>query len=116
MFNYKLLFMLLIFLTACSPEHDSPSSDILKNNLPKSGLIIEVSKNGELINIPQLEAQLNKEQLRVFNLSMQWIATESEVPFNKLAGKSAFEIVQIANCFKSKKSKSVGCIKSTLSN
>lgn len=110
MINYKLVFVLSIFLTACSPEHDSPTSDILENNIPKSNIIIEVSENGELVNIPQLEASLNKEQQRVFNLSMQWIATESEVPFIKLAGKSAFEIVQIANCLKSNQNKSVGCI------
>lgn len=110
MINYKLVFVLLIFLTACSPEHDSPTSDILENNIPKSSIIIEVSENGELINIPQLEASLNKEQQKVFNLSMQWIATESEVPFIELAGKSAFEIVQIANCLKSNQNKSVGCI------
>ena len=113
MINYKLLFVLLIFLTACSPEHNSPTSDILKNNIPKSGVIIKVSKKGELVNIPQLEASLNKEQQRVFNLSMQWIATESEVPFINLAGKSAFEIVQIANCLKSNQHKGFDCVKST---
>lgn len=111
--NYNLLFVLLLFIAACSPEHESPTSNILENNLPKSGVIIEVSDNGELINIPQLEAPLNKEQQRVFNLSMQWIATESEVPFIQLAGKSAFEIVQIANCLKGNKRESVDCIKST---
>ncbi|QUM85647.1 MULTISPECIES: hypothetical protein [unclassified Moritella] len=113
MFKLRLFFITAVFLIGCTPEHPSPTSNIFENNIPKMGVLLEVSEDGQLINIPQVESSLNDNQKKIFNLSMQWIATESEIKFIELKGKSAYLIIQIANCLKINENKGVDCIKST---
>jgi len=110
MYKFILSLVITISLVGCSPAHKSPTSDIFDNDLSQNGLLLEVSKEGKLLNIHSIELSINAEQREKFNLSMQWIATESEVSFGTLVGKPAFDIVQLANCLKTVGNKTSDCI------
>ncbi|GAB3536045.1 hypothetical protein [Photobacterium alginatilyticum] len=105
-----LLVLLSSTLFGCQPEHDSPTSEILINDLPSNGVLIEVSDDGDLTNIKEVDLSLETSHKEKFNISLQWLATESEVSFYKLDGKSAHEIVQIANCLKTPGKNESDCI------
>jgi len=110
MYKFILSLVIIMSLAGCSPAHKSPTSDIFDNNLAQNGLLLEVSKEGQLLNVNSIELSISAEQREKFNLSMQWIATESEVSFRDLAGKSAFDIVQLAKCLKTVGNKTSDCI------
>ncbi|UTV30433.1 hypothetical protein [Photobacterium atrarenae] len=107
----KFIFPLILSsLFGCQPEHESPTSDIFINDLPDNGALIKVSEDGHLTNIDEVDKALEGHHKEKFNLSLQWLATESEVSFYKLDGKSAHGIVQVANCLKTPGKKESDCI------
>ncbi len=98
------------FVSACTFEHEGPDSQVYVNTLPKGGLSVELSEDGQLANVLAIESSLSKEHQEIFNASIQWIATESDIPFSSLEGKTAFDLVQVANCLKKTGNNSTDCI------
>ena len=54
-----------------------------------------------MLNVHELESELNNDERKVFSESLEWLGTESNIPFSSLSGKTAAQIVDVANCLKS---------------
>ena len=86
-------------LYACS---DHKQGNPLLNNLPEEGPSFRWNEKTTFENIQEIEKELSNEQAATFSRSLGWIGTDSEIDIKKLDGKNAKQIVEIANCLKTK--------------
>ncbi|MCP4340785.1 MAG: hypothetical protein GY799_18325 [Desulfobulbaceae bacterium] len=104
--SFNKLFILLLvvayslMLAACEIEESRPSYNPIENTLPKGGELIKWSQDQGLLNISNVEENLNNENRKIFSKSLEWYATESDLGFEHLSGKTAKQTVDITNCLK----------------
>lgn len=88
------------FVAGCEPQESRPSYGPIKNTLKEGGLTIKWDESGGLVNVPEIEKKLTDNEKEIFNQSLEWLATESDVNFSYLSGKSAKQVVEMSNCLK----------------
>lgn len=95
--------ILFVVLAGCDIKEERPSYDVIENDLPTSDVVITWKDNQGFDNIAAIENNLSESHKEKFSASLDWIATESGIDLEKLAGKNAKQVVAIANCLKTSK-------------
>ncbi len=90
----------LVLLAACDIEESRPDPAPIQNILPAGGRLIEWNPTTAQLNIEEVKAGLEAESGEVFTKSMDWYATESDLGFEYLKGKTAKQVVDMINCLK----------------
>jgi len=89
-----------IVIPACDMEDPRPDYDPMTNNIPEGGELIEWHTEQGLLNIADIEKDLGIKNRETFSQSIGWYATESNVGFDRLSGKTARQAVDMINCLK----------------
>lgn len=94
------IFLLLgiVLVVGCSLEEHA-SYEPADNNLATGGPLLVVEQ-GAPVNVDEMVARLDQEELATFQKSLSWYGTESDSPMNALHGKTAYQIVDVVNCLK----------------
>jgi len=87
--------------SGCETEESRPPYEPLENIVLSVTKTMKWSEDEGLLNVHELESELNDEEKKIFAESLEWVGTESNFPLSLLLGKTAYEIVDIANCLKS---------------
>lgn len=93
-----LILISIVLLSACSFDEHA-SYEPLTNTLPEGGPKLLVRDEGP-VNVDKMIASLDEEDSRVFDQSLSWFGTESDLPLTTLDGKTARDIVSAVNCLK----------------
>ncbi|MET1257549.1 hypothetical protein [Aliikangiella maris] len=96
----RFLISLILLVTVSCQLEERPSDAVFENSLPIGGIVIQFIPNEGLKNIDQITQTLKKENVKIFNQSLDWYSTESDFPLSKLDGKTAKQLVDIVNCLK----------------
>jgi hypothetical protein len=104
MYFYRLLcatcFIAVLVVSACDVQESRPSYEPMQNIVPAGGRRIEWDDERKRLNIEEVKAGLDDKSRAVFSDSMDWYATESDLGFESLYGKTASEAVDAINCLK----------------
>ncbi len=95
------LCFMVVAISGCDVEESRPPYEPLENIVSAGTKAMNWSEKEGLLNVHELESELNDDEKKIFSQSLEWLGTESNVPFSVLSGKTASEIVDIANCMKS---------------
>lgn len=96
------LLPLLVFvclILGCQSEQ-RPSYEVLENTLPEGGAVIHYDPEIGLTNINQVVSTLSPADAEVFNRSLEWYGTESSYGLDRVAGRTANQLVEVVNCLK----------------
>jgi hypothetical protein len=106
-----MLTLVLVVLTACDIEESRPDYSPIQNTLPAGGMLIDWDEENVHLNIEDVMKGLDEKSKAVFSKSIDWFATESEMGFEYLDGKTAKQAVDIINCLKkAPPDKQKGCL------
>lgn len=98
----RLLLTLIVFaLVSCYREHHALNEPLL-NNLPNSDVLIQFSQTDGFSNLNAVRAQLSEEQKNTLDASLGWYATDADHGLERLHGRPAHEVVDLASCLKVK--------------
>ncbi len=104
--NIMFFCFVIAALSGCDLEESRPPYEPLGNIVSSGTKTMQWSEEAGLLNVDELESELAADEKRVFSQSLQWLGTESNIPFSALSDKTAGQIVDIANCLKSSASES----------
>lgn len=93
-----------IFLSiyGCEVQESRPSYDALQNVVSSGTKTMKWNEHDGLLNVDELVDELNDNEKKIFTQSLEWLGTESNIPLSLLSGRTAAQVVDIANCLKSK--------------
>lgn len=97
--HFIILAVWSLLLSACSLE-ERPPYTVYENTLPAHGPTIQHDPEAGLVNLDQVTAGLEGDDLTKFNRSLEWYGTESQFGLDRIEGNTARQLVDVVNCLK----------------
>lgn len=86
-------------IVGCRVE-ERPDYGVVENTVPAGGPTLEYSASASYVNVDSLSASLSGGDRAKFTESLAWFGTESTFALERLAGKTASQVVDVVNCLK----------------
>lgn len=84
----------------CLQPGRAPPYTVFENTLPEQGPTIQHGPDSGLVNLDQVTAGLEGDDLSKFNRSLELYGTESLFGLDRIEGKMVRQLVDVVNCLK----------------